>query len=77
MVDPKIQKVIWATYVPGQEVTKTPTPAYLLAQRSAVWAVFVQEGGCAWPDVPEVGSEAFMSGPAIYGAGNRNAGVQP
>ena len=76
MVDPKIQKAVWATYVPGQEITKTPTRAYMLAQRSAVWAVFVEEGGCAWPDVPEVGSEAFMDGPAIYGDSLRNAGVR-
>lgn len=72
MVDAKIQRSIWATYVAGQEIRKDPTPAYLLAQRSAVWCVFVEEGGCTWPDVPEVGSEAFMIGPGGMrgGAGN-------
>lgn len=25
---------IWATYVPGQEITKTPSPAYLEAARA-------------------------------------------
>ncbi len=65
MVDPEIQILIWKTYVPGQEVRKDPTRAYLLVQRSAVWCVFVKEGGCKWPDVPEVGSEAYMIGPAV------------
>jgi hypothetical protein len=65
LVDQKIQAMVWKTYVPGQEIRKDPTRAYLLAQRSAVWCVFVEEGGCAWPDVPEVGSDAFMIGPAV------------
>lgn len=63
MVNPKIQSLVWRTYISGQEVRKDPTRAYLLAQRAAVWCVFVAEGRCKWPDVPEVGSDAFMIGP--------------
>lgn len=65
LVNPKIQKLVWATYRPGQEIDKQPSRGYLLAQRSAVWCVFVAEGGCTWQDVPEVGSEAFMLGPGV------------
>lgn len=65
MVSPELQKQVWRFYVPGQEIRKDPSPGYLLAQRSAVWQVFVDEGGCKWPDVPEVGSDAFMIGPAV------------
>lgn len=64
MCGPKIQALIWQTYRRGQEITKDPSPAYMMAQRSAVWAVFVEEGGCTWPEVPEVGSQGFMIGPA-------------
>lgn len=67
MVPAAIQKAVWATYVPGQETRKDPTRVYLLAQRAAVWCVFVEEGGCTWPDVPELGSEHYLLGPEIYG----------
>lgn len=29
----KLRKDIWATYVPGQEITKTPTAAYIQAAK--------------------------------------------
>jgi hypothetical protein len=61
----EIQTQVWRHYRPGQEIDKQPTPEYLLVQRAAVWAVFVGEGGCQWPDVPEIGSAEFMVGPAI------------
>ncbi len=66
MCGPDIQRMIWRTYRPGQEIDKNPSRAYLLAQRAAVWAVFVEEGGCTWPDVPEIGTDAYMIGPAVY-----------
>lgn len=35
MLPPLIRAKIWATYRPGQEVSKTPSPAYLEAARAA------------------------------------------
>lgn len=32
----RLRDRIWATYVKGQEVTKTPTPEYLRAAREAI-----------------------------------------
>lgn len=64
---PEIQAAIWRTYRRGQEIDKSPSQSYMLAQRAAVWTVFVAEGGCSWPDVPEIGTEAFMIGPAVIG----------
>lgn len=64
MVPKRLRDIIWRTYRRGQEITKDPSHEYMVAQRGAVWAVFVLEGGCGWPDVPEVESEAFMIGPA-------------
>lgn len=31
MLPKRLRDLIWTTYVPGQEITKTPTPAYLAA----------------------------------------------
>jgi hypothetical protein len=64
IVPRQIQAQVWKHYRPGQEIDKNPTEAYLLVQRAAIWAVFVTGGGCAWLDVPEVGSTAYMIGPA-------------
>lgn len=44
IVPAKIQKRVWAAYVPGQEITKTPSPAWLSAADLAIRAVVVQEG---------------------------------
>jgi hypothetical protein len=65
MVNSTIQKLIWKHYRPGQEIDKKPSPEYMLVQRAAVWYVFADEGGCVWPDVPEVGSEEYMAGPPL------------
>lgn len=65
MVPKNIQSAVWAEYRPGQELDKMPSEDYVLVQRSAVWAVFVAEGKCTWPEVPEVGSRAFLIGPAV------------
>ncbi|MCU1324669.1 MAG: hypothetical protein JWN34_39 [Bryobacterales bacterium] len=73
MVEPKIQRLVWATYRPGQEVDKQPSHEYLLVQRSAVWQVFVDEGGCTWPDVPAIGTDAYMVGPSILSTEPRQA----
>lgn len=39
-----LQREVWHHYVPGQEITKTPTEAYLLAADSAIRAVARAEG---------------------------------
>lgn len=39
MVPFRLQKAVYATYRPGQEVTKMPSAAYLLAAREAIEAV--------------------------------------
>lgn len=44
MVPKPLQDRIWATYVPGQEVRKDPTPAYLDAADEAIAAVAAKEG---------------------------------
>lgn len=44
MVPKALQKRVWATYVPGQEITKRPSPEYREAQRAAVEAVARAEG---------------------------------
>lgn len=44
MVPRHIQKLVWETYVPGQEVRKDPTDAYMLVHLSAVVAVAEAEG---------------------------------
>jgi hypothetical protein len=45
MVPKEMQADIWKTYVPGQEVTKTPTNEYLKAQQRAVAVVLIEERG--------------------------------
>lgn len=67
MTPVNVQRLIWKTYREGQEIDKQPSREYLFVQRAAVWAVFVEEGGCTWPDVPEVGSDAYMIGPGCIG----------
>jgi hypothetical protein len=44
MVPRVLQRRIWATYVPGQEIRKNPTAEYMEAQRAAVRAVEEREG---------------------------------
>jgi hypothetical protein len=65
MVPRKIQALVWKHYRPGQEIDKNPSEDYVLVQRSAVWAVFVAEGGCLISEVPEIGSRHFMIGPVV------------
>lgn len=36
-----LQKAVWAAYVPGQEISKTPSLAYLEAAKAAIRAVAV------------------------------------
>jgi hypothetical protein len=69
MVPPELQRLVWKHYRPGQEIDKLPSEKYLMVQRAAVWAVFVAEGGCQWPDVPEVGTLAYMRGPSVMAKG--------
>ena len=73
MVPVDLQSRVWRTYRRGQENDKKPSESYILVQRSCVWAVFVAEGGCEWPEVPEVGSMAFMIGPRALKKGTPNA----
>jgi hypothetical protein len=44
MVPKDLQRRVWDTYVPGQEVRKNPTSEYMEAQRAAVDAVARKEG---------------------------------
>ncbi len=69
MVPERVQQAVWRTYRPGQEVDKSPSEAYMLAQRAAVWTVFVREGGCEWEDVPYVGTRDYLMGPIILSSG--------
>ena len=39
MVDPELRYRIWATYVPGQEITKDPSSEYLEAAKQAIKCV--------------------------------------
>ncbi len=43
MVPPALRTAIWATYRPGQERDKRPSPEYLAAARDAINAVAEQE----------------------------------
>lgn len=43
MVPRELQKAVWATYRPGQEVDKRPSEAYLKAARAAIDAVAAKE----------------------------------
>ncbi len=40
----RIQKKVWAAYVPGQEIRKNPTREYLGVMKEAVDAVALAEG---------------------------------
>ncbi len=44
MVPRNIQRAVWKEYVPGQEVTKTPTSKYLEVMQQAIRAVAEKEG---------------------------------
>lgn len=55
MVPKTEQDAVWATYRPGQEQTKDPSRAYLIAARDAINAVAEKEGR---PTRPGLGSDA-------------------
>ncbi len=44
MVPVPLQRAVWREYVPGQEIRKDPTSAYLAVQAEAVNAVAAKEG---------------------------------
>lgn len=44
MTSKSLQDGIWATYQPGQERRKNPSPEYLLAQERAICYVALKEG---------------------------------
>jgi hypothetical protein len=44
MVPASMRKAIWQAYVPGQEITKDPSPSYLMLAREAVNFVAATEG---------------------------------
>jgi hypothetical protein len=43
MVPKPLRDAVWATYVPGQEIRKDPTPEYLDITREAIDAVADKE----------------------------------
>lgn len=45
LVPKPLRDGIWATYRPGQEITKDPTPEYLDVARRAIDAVRARETG--------------------------------
>ena len=47
MVPADLRSDVWRTYVPGQEITKTPTRAYCAAARAAEIAVAKKEAASA------------------------------
>lgn len=51
MVPLELQRAVWATYRPGQEVDKRPSAEYLEAARAAISAVAAKES--AQPAVQE------------------------
>lgn len=48
MVPKDIRDAVWREYVPGQEVSKTPSENYMRAYRKAVNAVAAKEGRKLW-----------------------------
>lgn len=44
MVPRPLQRQVWATYRPGQEVDKEPTGVYLAAAKAAIASVAEKEG---------------------------------
>lgn len=43
MLPKRMRDQVWALYVPGQEITKTPTPEYLAFTRECIEYVFGKE----------------------------------
>lgn len=39
-----LQRAVWRHYRPGQEITKNPSEAYMVAQQAAIEAVAAREG---------------------------------
>lgn len=48
------QAAVWATYVPGQEITKDPTNAYLIAAKDAINVVAEKEGKAPLPTLRDL-----------------------
>jgi predicted DNA-binding protein (MmcQ/YjbR family) len=44
MIPENLRKRVWNTYVPGQEITKTPTLEYLEVTRECIELVAKKEG---------------------------------
>lgn len=49
MVPHGLQRAVWATYRPGQEIDKCPSADYLKAARAAIEAVAAKESALAMP----------------------------
>src|SRR5690349_21298775 len=47
MVPPEFQRLLWRVYVPGQEVSKDPSPEYVAVQRCCVALILIRETGDA------------------------------
>ncbi len=43
MVPSRVRRMVWATYVPGQEIRKDPTMEYLEVTREAIAVVAAKE----------------------------------
>lgn len=51
LVPKPLKDAVWATYVPGQEIRKDPTPAYIKAAHNAILAVADAKGTPVPPQV--------------------------
>lgn len=47
MVPRELKRLVWSRYVPGQEIRKNPTAAYLEAAQAAIDVVFAKESRAA------------------------------
>lgn len=54
MVPQHLQDRVWATYLPGQEITKTPSNEYLIAARNAINAVAEKENRPTRPTIADL-----------------------
>jgi hypothetical protein len=73
LLTPAHRRAIWATYRPGQEVTKDPSPAYLEAARAAIR--YLEELGNTRPQ-PDADVTRWLDVADMLNGEGRHAGHQ-
>ena len=65
MVNITLQRLIWRTYRPGQEVDKKPSFDYLRVQAACRWHVAAREGLVSLAEIPDEENDqaGFLAGP--------------